>query len=133
MIIAGIAWAFYTVLGKESKNALLNTTDNFVKAMIFVIIFYFIFVDEVYVSGHGIFLAFVSGSITSALGYTIWYYILPQLKIVTASIIQLIVPVIAIFLSIILLDEKLTTTLIISTIIILGGIIIATLKRNKVV
>lgn len=131
MIISGIAWAIYTVLGKESKNALLNTTDNFVKATIFVIIFYLLFVDDILISSQGFLLAILSGSITSAVGYVMWYYVLPQLKIITASIIQLIVPVISIFFSIFFLNEKLTITLIISTLVILTGIAISIIKSNS--
>ena len=128
MIIAGVAWAFYTILGKSSTNALFNTYDNFVKATLFVILFYIFFVDNTFVTSKGILLAFISGSLTSAIGYTIWYIVLPQLQIVTASIIQLLVPVIAIFFSVLFLEEKLTFTLIFSTLIILSGILITTTK-----
>jgi len=131
MILAGIAWAVYTVLGKESTNALLNTTDNFCKALLFISIMYVFFMKDTHISSNGILLACISGSLTSAIGYTIWYYVLPQLQIVTASIIQLIIPIIAIVFSIILLDEQLTFTLLLSTIIILGGIIITLKKPNK--
>ena len=31
MIISGIAWAFYTLLGKKSTNAFISTKDNFLK------------------------------------------------------------------------------------------------------
>jgi len=130
MIIAGISWAIYTFLGKQSSDALFNTTDNFVKASLFVILFYVLFVDNTFVSFQGIVLALVSGSLTSAIGYTIWYLVLPQLKIVTASIIQLLVPIIAIFCSVLLLNEELTSTLLLSTAIILSGILISTLKKN---
>jgi len=130
MILSGIAWAVYTVLGKESTDALFNTTDNFVKALLFVGLMYFIFMDNTYVSLNGVLLACISGALTSAIGYTIWYYVLPQLQIVTASIIQLIIPIIAIFFSIILLGEELTFTLLLSTLIILGGIIV-TLKKSS--
>lgn len=130
MIVSGIAWAVYTVLGKSSKDALFNTYDNFVKASLFVIIFYVLFIDTVFITTQGVVLAIISGSLTSAIGYAIWYVVLPQLQIVTASIIQLIVPIIAIFLSVIFLGEQLTSTLAISTVIILSGIIISTLKRK---
>lgn len=131
MIIAGIAWAVYTVLGKSTSNALFNTTDNFLKATLFTIIFYIFFIDSTFITTNGILLAIISGSITSAIGYMIWYFVLPQLQIITASIVQLIVPIIAIFLSVLILDEKLTFTLIVSSIIILSGIII-TLKTKTV-
>lgn len=39
MFISAIAWAIFRVLGKKSKNAILNATDSFVKATIITIIF----------------------------------------------------------------------------------------------
>ena len=57
--------------------------------------------------------------------------ILPKIEIITASVLQLLVPIIAIFLSILFLDESLTLELIVSTILILVGIFIA-LKRKRV-
>ena len=65
------------------------------------------------------------------LGYLLWYEILPKIEIITASVLQLLVPIIAIFLSILFLDESLTLELIVSTILILVGIFIA-LKRKRV-
>jgi drug/metabolite transporter (DMT)-like permease len=70
MIIAGIAWAVYTVLGKSTSNALFNTTDNFLKATLFTIIFYIFFIDSTFITTNGILLAIISGSITSAIGST---------------------------------------------------------------
>ncbi len=128
MIISGIAWAIYSVIGKSSTNALLNTTDNFFKATIFTIIFMVFFIKELKLDLYTSFLAVISGAITSALGYLIWYKILPKIQITTASILQLIVPILAIFLSVIVLDEKFSFELGISTFIILFGIFLALKK-----
>ncbi|BAK72609.1 DMT family transporter [Arcobacter sp. L] len=130
MIIAGISWGVYSVIGKKSTNATYNTTDNFLKASIFTIIFGVLFVDFFKVDLFTFFIAITSGMITSALGYLIWYEVLPKIEIFTASILQLLVPIIAIFLSLIILDEKVSFELIVSTFIILLGIFIA-LKKEK--
>ena len=131
MIISGLAWAVYSVLGKSSTNAIFNTTDNFFKASIFVVIFMIFFIDSFKFDFYTSILAIFSGAITSALGYLIWYEILPKIEILTASILQLIVPVIAIFLSVILLDEVLSFELVISTFLILLGIFVALKKDGK--
>ncbi|MGE0051044.1 MAG: DMT family transporter [Arcobacter sp.] len=131
MIIAGISWGVYSVIGKKSTNATYNTTDNFLKASIFTIIFGVLFVDFFKVDLFTFFIAITSGMITSALGYLIWYEVLPKIEIFTASILQLLVPIIAIFLSLIILDEKVSFELIVSSFIILFGIFIA-LKKRKV-
>ena len=131
MIISGIAWAIYTVIGKSSTNALLNTTDNFFKASIFVVLFTIFFIDSLKLDFYTSILAISSGAITSALGYLIWYEIVPKMQILTASILQLIVPVLAIFLSVIILDEVLSFELLISTFAILFGIFIALFRKKS--
>ncbi|MDD3055026.1 MAG: DMT family transporter [Aliarcobacter sp.] len=128
MVISGIAWAVYSVIGKSSINALLNTTDNFFKATIFAIIFMLFFINEFKFDLYTSFLAILSGSITSGLGYLIWYEVLPKIQITTASVLQLIVPILAIFLSVIILDEKFSLELAISTFSILFGIFLALKK-----
>ena len=128
MVISGIAWAVYSVIGKSSTNALLKTTDNFFKATIFAIIFMLFFINEFKFDLYTSFLAILSGSVTSGLGYLIWYEVLPKIQITTASVLQLIVPILAIFLSVIILDEKFSFELGISTFIILFGIFLALKK-----
>ncbi len=129
MIIAGFAWGIYTILGKNSTNAVLHTADNFFKSIFYLVLFYLFFVHSTHIDSKGIILAMISGGITSALGYTLWYYILPKISIMASGALQLLVPPISIFLSIFLLDEALSFTLVISTIIILGGIFI-TIKKE---
>jgi len=124
MLISGVAWGFYTIFGKASSNATLNTTDNFVKSIVFLLFSSIFFIDNINISNYGILLAFISGGITSAIGYLLWYYLLPNLKIITSGILQLLIPPIAIFLGVIFLKEELTFKLIISTLIILSGIFI---------
>lgn len=124
MIISGIAWGFYTIFGKKSSNATLNTTDNFTKSLFYLVIFFLLFIENLNISNYGVLLAFISGGITSAIGYLLWYYLLPNMKITTSGILQLLIPPIAIFLGVIFLNEELTFKLILSTIIILSGIFI---------
>ena len=130
MIIAGIAWAVYTILGKKSSDSLYNTMDNFIKSLVFVGIFYILYLPEnSFISQNGLLLAFISGSLTSAIGYVLWYEILPKLQYITAGVIQLFVPIISIIISIIFLNESLSTTLFLSTIIIFSGIILTIFSK----
>lgn len=132
MIIAGISWAVYTVLGKKSSDSLYNTTDNFVKALIFVVIFYLLFSPaNSFTTLNGVVLAFISGSITSAVGYLLWYEVLPKMQLITAGIIQLFVPVISIVISIVFLSESLTNTLLLSTVIIFAGILLTIFSEKR--
>ena len=130
MIIAGIAWAVYTILGKKSSDSFYNTMDNFIKSLVFVGIFYILYLPEnSFISQNGLLLAFISGSLTSAIGYVLWYEILPKLQYITAGVIQLFVPIISIIISIIFLNESLSTTLFLSTIIIFTGIILTIFSK----
>lgn len=131
MMISGVAWGLYTIFGKRSSNATLNTTDNFTKSLIFVLIFFAFFVKNINISTYGISLAFISGGITSSIGYLLWYHLLPNMKIITSGILQLLIPPLAIFLGVIFLNEEVTSTLIISTILILFGILISIYKKTK--
>lgn len=131
MLLAGCAWGIYTILGKNSKNAILHTTDNFTKALVYAIIFYIFFVDNTQLNEQGVILAIISGSITSALGYSLWYYLLPKLSIITSGSLQLLVPPISIFLSVILLGEPISIALTLSTTIILGGILITIITSKS--
>ena len=136
MFLSGIGWAIFSVLGKKSKDTILNATDSFFKAFIFTMIFaifYLTFFGNSFkINFTTFFIATISGSITTAFGVIIWYSILPKMQIMTASIIQLIVPIIAIILSVIFLNETFTFELFISTIIILFGIFIALYKKRKI-
>ena len=132
MIIAGIAWAIYTVLGKNSSDALFNTMDNFTKSLVFVGLFYLLFFPQnSFFSQEGLFLAFISGSITSAIGYVLWYEILPKIEYIKAGVIQLFVPIISIFIAIIFLNEIFTDVLFLSSTVILVGILITIFSKKK--
>lgn len=131
MIISGVAWGVYSVIGKSSKDALFNTYDNFFKALIFTSVFFlFILFDSLQISFNGVLLSFLSGSITSAIGYVIWYKVLPCIKIVTASILQLLVPVIAIILSVLFLGEVFTLKLLISTLLLSVAVLISVVNKD---
>jgi len=131
MIIAGIAWALYTIIGKKSTNALENTNDNFLKATIFIVLCYFFIENKnIFFTYEGLFLAGVSGGITSAIGYMIWYSVLPKLEIMSAGIIQIFVPVVAIGLSVLFLDELLSFELIFSTVLIMIGILLTLFSKQ---
>ena len=131
MIISGIAWAFYTLLGKKSTNAFISTKDNFFKASLMALVFMAFYFNNIIFDSYTLFLAIVSGVVTSALGYVIWYMVIPKIDIITAGVLQLLSPVIAIILGIIILNEKLSIELFSSTFIILLGIFIALFRKNS--
>ena len=122
MAVAGVAWGVYSLLGQTAKQPLVATTYNFVWSVPLVLIFLWWFRDDVFWQTKGVLLALASGMIASAMGYALWYRVLPQLAPATAASLQLSVPVIASFGGVVLLQELLTLRLILASLLILGGI-----------
>lgn len=70
----------------------------------------------------GALLAATSGSVTSGLGYALWYRALPGLTAAKAASVQLSVPVFAAAAGVALLGEPFSRRLVASAALILGGI-----------
>ncbi|MEL6570741.1 MAG: DMT family transporter [Pseudomonadota bacterium] len=121
MLIAGIAWAVYTLLGRGAPDALAATAGNFVLCFPLVaVLLWQADLGTATVPGVGV--AVLAGTVTSGLGYALWYRCLPQLATVTASVAQLSAPVIAVAMGVVLLAEPLTWRLLIAGVLVLGGI-----------
>ncbi len=75
-------------------------------------------------------MAVVSGSLTSGLGYVIWYLALRGLTATRAAIVQLAVPVIAAAGGIVVLAEEPTVRLGVASVLILGGVGAAVLAHG---
>ena len=77
----------------------------------------------------GAMLAVTSGSITSGLGYVLWYRALRRITTTQAAVVQLLVPVLAAIGGIIFISETLSLRLVVASSLILGGVAAAVLKR----
>ena len=122
MFLAAFSWGIYSILGHGQNNPLSNTTINFVLALLIIIPIALFIPDKTNTSPYGILLAIISGSITSGLGYTLWYWILPKINITSASIAQLTVPLIAALGGYLFISESLNWQFYIASFLILGGI-----------
>ncbi|SHE61996.1 DMT family transporter [Vibrio gazogenes] len=129
MATSGVAWGIYTLKGRASKNPLLDTAYNFFRSVPLVIILTLITIRHTGYSSAGIWLAIISGGITSGIGYTLWYIALSGLSSIQAAVLQLAVPVIATFGGVIFVSEVITSRLIMSAILVLGGILMVILGR----
>jgi drug/metabolite transporter (DMT)-like permease len=126
MIVAGVAWAVYTVRGRRGTDPLSTTADNFVRSVPFGIAFALVPVDAATVEGAS--LAVASGAITSGLAYALWYAALPSLGITRAAVVQLSVPAIAAAGAFALLGEHLSARTVVAGSAILAGIALVTLR-----
>ena len=122
MFLAAFSWGIYSILGHGQNNPLSNTAINFVLALLLIIPIALFIPDQTNTSPYGILLAIISGSITSGLGYTLWYWILPKINITSASIAQLSVPLIAALGGYLFISETLNWQFFIASFLILGGI-----------
>ena len=130
MLGAGIAWGVYSLRGKREKNPVTETAGNFVRAVPFAAAVSIIFLRWLNLDLAGVIYAMISGTVTSGLGYVIWYGVLPSLKAASAATVQLSVPVLAAAGGILLLGEPLTLRYLLASIAVLGGIALVILEKN---
>lgn len=75
----------------------------------------------------GVALALVSGVLISVLGYALWYWVLPQLEVTVGALAQLLVPVFALLLGALFLQEVESLTTILSATLPVGGVAVGSL------
>lgn len=130
MSIAGIAWAFYTLLGRGSNNPLRDTAFNFMRTAPLVLLLIVLGFNSAHLTTNGIVLAVLSGTIASGVGYFVWYIALTGLSVTQAGVVQLFVPIIAAIGGVIFNHELITLRLIESSVLVLGGILTVILGRH---
>lgn len=134
MLGAGMAWGWYSLLGRGVADSVTSTAANFLLAATFGIVLWLattvpsIPVDS-NLTRRGVILAAISGAVTSGLGYVIWYQALRGLAATQAATVQLTVPVIAAWAGVVLLGESLSLRLVVAAVLILGGVGL-TLRRD---
>jgi drug/metabolite transporter (DMT)-like permease len=133
MVLAGIAWGIYSLIGAKSTYPLYDTASNFIRlvpiAIISLLVMYFSL--GINISFKGILYTFSSGALASGVGYTIWYQVLPNLKPSIAAVCQLSVPIWAALGGVLLVNESINSHLVISASVILGGILLVILAKKN--
>lgn len=129
MSISGVAWAFYTLIGRGSNNPLSDTTYNFMRTTPFILALLVFTLNNMQITPMGILLAILSGAIASGVGYFVWYIALTGLSVTQAAVVQLFVPIIAAMGGVIFTSELITLRLIESSTLVLGGILMVVLGR----
>jgi drug/metabolite transporter (DMT)-like permease len=130
MVLAGVAWGLYTLRGRGSTAPLVDTSRNFLCAVVPVTIVAAAMHTRLHASREGTLYAAASGILASGLGYVVWYAALRGLSAARAAMVQLAVPVIAALGAVLFLSEHLGTRLFVSAGLILGGIALAVLRRS---
>jgi drug/metabolite transporter (DMT)-like permease len=133
MLGAGAAWGIYSLHGQRGGDALKVTAGNFARAVPMALLLSLFLTARTSLDPAGVGYAFLSGALTSGVGYAIWYTALPSLKSATAATVQLSVPILAAVGGIFFLGEALTLRLLIASVAIIGGIalVVQTGKRGE--
>jgi drug/metabolite transporter (DMT)-like permease len=132
MLASGVAWGIYSLRGKGAGDPTRVTAGNFLRAVPISAALSVLMVGHTSVDSAGFWYAVASGALTSGIGYSIWYTVLPSLKAAKAATVQLSVPVIAALGGTIFLGEPLTLRLVLSSVAILGGIALVILEKQFV-
>jgi drug/metabolite transporter (DMT)-like permease len=122
MAMAGISWGFYSLRGRGTRDPLIDTTNNFVRALPFVFVVNLIMLRDVHISTKGFLFAVLSGAVASGVGYVVWYAALRELTATRAATVQLLVPVLAALGGVMLLSEEISMRLLLAAMMILGGV-----------
>lgn len=134
VIISAYTWAIYSLNGRHSLDPITDTAYNFYRTLPMIILLMaatLVLTDVVNLTLTGVAMAVLSGSVTSGLGYIIWYKALPRLSSSLASACQLLVPLFAAFGAHWLIDESITLHFIIAATMMLGGLALVLIGRNQ--
>lgn len=131
MLLSGVAWGLYSLLGRKGSDPLAITTGNFVRAIAFAALLAVFFHADLRIDTLGIVYAVLSGAVASGIGYAIWYSALPGLSAIQGASVQLSVPVLAALSGAALLGEAISLRLALVSLAVLGGIALILLAKVR--
>jgi drug/metabolite transporter (DMT)-like permease len=131
MLVAGVAWGIYSLLGKGTANPIQATAGNFLRAVPLAIGLSAATYPQMTLDVPGVGYAIASGAIASGIGYAIWYRALPHLQATQAATVQLSVPILAAVGAILFLHEPMTLRLGIATVAVISGIALVIKQRDR--
>ncbi|MEM6328368.1 MAG: DMT family transporter, partial [Bacteroidota bacterium] len=126
MALSGAAWGAYSLRGRGATDPVAISAGNFWRAALLGLTLSMgalAWPDlGIQADAAGLGYAVASGSVTSGLGYVLWYRVLPHLRAASAATVQLSVPVLAALGGVAFVGEALTARLVLATAVTLGGI-----------
>lgn len=131
MLLSGVAWGLYSLLGRKGSDPLAITTGNFLRAIAFAALLALVFHTDLRLDGMGVVYAVLSGAVASGIGYAIWYSALPGLSAIQGASVQLSVPILAALSGAVLLGEAISLRLALVSLAVLGGIALILLAKVR--
>ncbi len=131
MLMSGVAWGVYSLLGRGAVNPIAVTAGNFRRAAMPALALSAVMWSNMSVDRTGAIYATASGALTSGVGYALWYTVLPRLSATTAAVLQLCAPVLATFGGLLMLGEPVGLRLALAGLAVLGGVALVSLPRRR--
>lgn len=140
MFISGAAWGVYSILGKHSADPVRDTAGNFLRGAplaLAVQICALVLAPSsraelaAGLTPAGVALALSAGAFMSAVGYVVWYAVMPCYTYAGAAVVQLSVPLITAAGALLWLGETVDLRIAVSSAAILGGIAIVVRARGN--
>ncbi|MFV3371405.1 EamA family transporter [Pseudomonas sp. NY15435] len=131
MLLSGVAWGLYSLLGRKGSDPLAISSGNFVRAIAFAALLAVFFHSDLRVDALGVVYAVLSGAVASGIGYAIWYSALPGLSAIQGASVQLSVPILAALSGAVLLGEAISLRLALVSLAVLGGIALILLAKVR--
>lgn len=131
MALAGCAWGGFSLLGRTAGAPVINTAASFLLALPLALALLLVRHDALVFDPLGSAYAVVSGSITSALGYAVWYWVRSRLSAIGAGAVQLSVPVIGAVMGLLFLGERMSAWSVGAGLATLAGVAWVMLSAKK--
>lgn len=136
MAATGMSWGLYSVHGRGAAHPQAYTFSTFLVVGAFSLALAPLVEAAapgavwIELTWNGLGLALFMGMISTALSYVLWNAVLRRIRASQGGVVQLIVPVLASAMGILLLGETLTTSLVLGAAAVLAGIYLNRVRRR---
>ena len=131
MLVAGVAWGAYCLLGASAVDPLGVTAGNFVRCAPLALAAAVVMLPRLRIDAGGLACAVFSGAIGSGICYAVWYTVVARISTISASVMQLTIPPIAAVAGALLLGEMITGRLLLASAAVLGGVAAVVLRQAR--
>lgn len=131
MAVAGIGWGLYSLRGRATGSAIDWTANSFIYTLPMTLVWLLLTAGDISADKLGMTYAALSGMVTSALAYVLWYWVRTRMSITGAGAVQLSVPVISVLMGALVLGEEVTGYSLAAGAIALAGVALISIKTTR--
>lgn len=133
--LAAISWAganvYYRVRLEEIPQIQMSAFQMaFGTVGIFIVALITEWEEPIIINAESVYYILFTGIFASAVAFTLWFFVLKLIDMVTATLSTMLVPVFGLILSYFIIGEKMTNSIIIGSTCIISGIIIAQVSNR---